>query len=228
MDEREQAWPGLAAVAFDPASWDALQAAADRAGLSVAEYLREAVARPAAERPADAAPEEVQRALRSRLAAAARRSEARAVRAEADQAVRRAGAAARRSEDLLAAREAGLGNIAYVRALWAAFEAGGVAAMAALVPPDVRWRPLGAGGRVFRGTRELTEFWASRDAEMPALTMFHGRGDDVLVEAEYGRDDQRRRAIWLLYRFDGDRLVEAIGFSDEAQARGYRPPPAVR
>lgn len=84
---------------------------------------------------------------------------------------------------------AGLGNIAYVQVLWAAFEAGGVAAMAALVPRDVRWRPLAEGGRVLRGTRELTEFWGSRDVEMPTLRMFHARGDDVLVEAAYRHDD---------------------------------------
>jgi hypothetical protein len=52
--------------------------------------------------------------------------------------------------------------------------------------------------------------------------MFHGDGDDVLVAAEYGQEDGSARCFWLLYRFDGDRLLEAAGFDDEAQARSYR------
>jgi hypothetical protein len=44
---------------------------------------------------------------------------------------------------------------------------------------------------------------------MPSTRMFQGRGDDVLVEAEYTQDDGSARCVWLLYRFDGDRLIEA-------------------
>ena len=61
---------------------------------------------------------------------------------------------------------------------------------------------------------------------IPTLRMFHGRGDDVLVEAEYERDENVR-TVWLLYRFNGMTLVEAIAFPNEAQARAYRPPPAL-
>lgn len=119
-----------------------------------------------------------------------------------------------------------LGNIGYVRRLWKAFETGGVPAMAELVPPDVSWRPVEAKGHVLRGTQQLDDFWSSREYVMPRLRMFHGHGDDVLVEAENPRDDGSVRTLWLLYRFDGDRLVEAIGFVDEEQARSYSMPTA--
>jgi hypothetical protein len=56
---------------------------------------------------------------------------------------------------------------------------------------------------------------------MPKLRMFHGDGDDVLVEAEYRQDDRGVRTVWLLYRFDGPKLIEAVGFPSEAQARSY-------
>jgi hypothetical protein len=121
--------------------------------------------------------------------------------------------------------EKALGNIGYVRVLWEAFASGGVPAIAALIPPDVRWRPSAAGGQVLHGTKELEGFWGSREVVVPTLRMFHGRGDDVLVEGEYERDDQRLRTVWLLYRFNGATLVEAIAFPTEAQARAYEPPP---
>lgn len=98
--------------------------------------------------------------------------------------------------------------------------------MADLVPPDVRWRPHAAGGRALHGTQALDRFWSSREVAMPTLRMFHGRGDDVIVEAEYQNDDAGVRTMWMVFRFEGARLIEAIGFVDEAQARSYRPPPA--
>jgi len=117
--------------------------------------------------------------------------------------------------------DAALGNMEYVRLLWEAFKSGGVPAMAALVPPDVEWRPSEAGGRALDGTEDLERFWCSREIVMPTLRMFHGRGDDVLVEAEY---PETRRTVWFLYRFDGQELLEAIGFASEAEARAYSPP----
>jgi hypothetical protein len=223
-ESSRRVWPTTAAIGFDRDLWEAVRTAAEQVGLSAEEYIREAVmARLAAETAPDDPTTPAQRALQARLAAVASRNEAAALRAQAKQAVHHAGATAVRSRDVLAPKDGGLGNIGYVRGLWAAFEAGGVSAMAGLVPPDVRWRPSGAGGRVLRGTAELAEFWACRDAEVPSPRMFHGRGDDVLVEAERRPDDEHVTTIWLLYRFDGDRLIEAIAFPDEAQARGYRP-----
>lgn len=117
-----------------------------------------------------------------------------------------------------------LGNIGYIRRLWDAFRSGGPAAMAELVPADVAWRPLAADGRCLQGTEELVAFWASRTFEVPTIRMFNGERDDVLVEAEYRGDDGSITSVWLLYRFEGDRLIEAIGFPTEAQARSYMPP----
>jgi hypothetical protein len=117
-----------------------------------------------------------------------------------------------------------LGNIGYIRRLWDAFESGGVAEMAEIIPADVAWRPLGADGRCLRGTEDLAAFWASRAFEMPAIRMFHGERDDVLVEAEYRGESGSGTTVWLLYRFEGERLIEAIGFSSETQARSYLPP----
>ena len=119
-----------------------------------------------------------------------------------------------------------LGNIGYVRRLWQAFESGGVPEMAELIPSDVTWRPLEACGRSVHGTDDLNAFWSSREVEMPTIRMFHRNGDDVLVEAEYRPEDGGSRTVWLLYRFRGERLLEAIGFRTEAQARSYSPPPA--
>jgi hypothetical protein len=234
----EQVWSRAASDEFEPDVWDAVQAAADQAGVTVGAYIRDAViARLAAETGRGTQQRQAHRALLARLAAVDTRTEAVALRAQAQQAVRRGRAAARGSADVLASGEALLGsvqasgeallgNIACVRGLWAAFEAGGVTAVAALVPPDVRWRPLAGGGRVLHRTCGLTEFWGAPGTEMPTPRMFHGRGDDVLVEAESRQDDDTVSTIWLLYRFDGDRLVEAIAFPDEAQAHEYLPPPA--
>lgn len=123
--------------------------------------------------------------------------------------------------------DAVLGNMEYVRLLWDAFKSGGVPAMAALVPPDVEWRPSAAGGRALHGTEDLERFWCSREIVMPTLRMFHGRGDDVLVEAEYEPDAGSVRTVWLLYRFNEATPLEAIAFPDEAEARAYLPPPAL-
>jgi hypothetical protein len=114
-----------------------------------------------------------------------------------------------------------LGNIGYVRRLWDAFNSGGAAKMAELVPADVAWRPLAADGRCLQGTEDLAAFWASRAFEMPSIRMFNVERDNVLVEAEYQGEDESATTIWLLYRFEDARLIEAIGFSSEAQARGY-------
>lgn len=86
------------------------------------------------------------------------------------------------------------------------------------------WRPLAAGGRCLQGMEELAAFWASRAFEMPTIRMFQTERDDVLVEAECPGDNGSATTVWLLYRFEGETLIEAIGFSSEAQARSYVPP----
>jgi hypothetical protein len=46
------------------------------------------------------------------------------------------------------------------------------------------------------------------------------------VKAEYRPADGIAKTVWLLYRFDGERLVEAASFDNETQARSFSPPPA--
>jgi hypothetical protein len=205
-------------VRFDTEEWTAVEQAATRAGVSVGEYTRDAVLARAAAELAAGHSGGGNRAALARSNSAERRSEAQALVAQAEQTVRHA----REWADRWAATGDACGrNISYVGQLWQAFEHGGFLAMAELVPPDVIWRPLAANGRALHGTRELEEFWSSREMVIPSLRMFHGDGDDVLVSAEYGQDDGSARCVWLLYRFDGDRLLEAIGFEEEAQARSY-------
>jgi hypothetical protein len=205
-------------VRFDPEEWRAVEQAATRAGVSVREYVRDAVLARTAVELAAGPSDGGDRAALARLNSAERRSEARALVAEAEQAVRHAHELA---DSWAATGDACCGNISYVGQLWRVFKHGGVLAVAELVPPDVIWRPLAANGRALHGTRELEEFWSSREVVMPSLTMFHGYGDDVLVSAEYGQEDGSARCVWLLYLFDGDRLLEAVGFEDESQARSY-------
>ena len=180
---------------FGPDLWQAVSAAAERAGLSADEYVRWVVE-------AKVAPERVVRLAEGGLEGAPPLAS-------------------------VISLEAGLGNIAYIRKLWRAFETGGVSAMAAMTPPDVRWHPSAADGQALHGTRQLTDFWDGRDLRVPSVRMFHHLGDDVLVEAEYDDNGEPLRTVWLLFRFDGDRLLEAIAFPDEPQALGYGPAAAV-
>lgn len=201
-------------VEFDADQWALIERAAARAGLSPGEYVRELALAHAAT--ITDSPNGEQEPPRQARVISDRWSEHRALIAEAKQAVHHTRELMRQFHP-----EDDLGNIAYVRRLWEAFASGGVGAMAALVPDDAVWRPTKAEGRALHGTRDLQEFWASHEIVMPALRMFHGHRDDVLVEAEFPQDDGSIRTVWLLYRFDGERLIEAISFPDEAQARSY-------
>ena len=106
-------------------------------------------------------------------------------------------------------------RVAYVRRLVEAFAAGGVEALAELVPDDVEWIPQLASGRVLRGTRELRAFFATRAAPdpMPRVAMVQPAGSHVLVRFDYATN-----AIWSLYVFEDDRLVRAISFSNQRDA----------
>lgn len=61
---------------------------------------------------------------------------------------------------------------------------------------------------------------------MPTLRMFHGPWRRRTVEAEYRPNDGTEKTVWLLYRFEGERLVEAVGFDNETQARSFSSRPA--
>jgi len=42
------------------------------------------------------------------------------------------------------------------------------------------------------------------------------------VQADYGLQDGGAWSVWMLFRFDGNRLIEAITFEHESEARSYR------
>jgi hypothetical protein len=117
-----------------------------------------------------------------------------------------------RESDAAAARRAGSArgrtNLEFVAELWRAFETGGAAAIADLVPPDVEWRPLQTGGEDLRGTPGLREFWAPPNLAMPTPQMFQAHGDDVLVHAE--------RRWWRLQRCPVGRHWSIVSPVDES------------
>lgn len=117
----------------------------------------------------------------------------------------------------------GAGKLEYVRSLWEAFLDGGAPAMAELVPDQVEWMPLGPGGRILRGTREMREFWAGRPYPPPHSVEFSELGDDVLVHVESSPPGgiEEPSDAWAVYHFEGDRLTQAISFADRAQAVSF-------
>jgi hypothetical protein len=120
------------------------------------------------------------------------------------------------------ASRAELKRIAYVTRLWQAFADGGVDELSPLVPSDVQWSPPG-GPSALRGTEELRSFLdAHPDRDMPMPIAYEPHPEGVLVHAEHLDPQKGMRHLWLLYRFEGDRLVEALSFEDEAEARADR------
>jgi ketosteroid isomerase-like protein len=109
-------------------------------------------------------------------------------------------------------------NLAVVRALWAAFQSGGVEQVLHLVDDDAEWLPLAADGTVLRGREQLRshfERMASAGQQMDAIPhSFRARGDLVLVSgtmrmsSSQGLEEQT--AHWLYWLRDG-RLVRAEG-----------------
>ena len=107
----------------------------------------------------------------------------------------------------------------YVARLWQAFADGGVDGIAGLVPPDVKWAPPDQNG-VLNGTDELRDFMDEHpERDMPMPVGYEAHHEDVLVHAERVVPAGGTADIWLLYRFDGQRLVEALSFDDEDRAR---------
>jgi ketosteroid isomerase-like protein len=195
----------ITTVRFGPDVWRMLENEAARAGVRVSQYIRDA-------------------ALARAVAAATARGEEPFERLEQPHRENGNASPAPSAEcpEALWLVRTGETNIEYVARLWEAFRAGGVDELARHVPDDVEWKPSGSDGRLLRGTRELRDFWSAREAELPEPTMFHGRGDDVLVRAEF---PQRLAAqpLWLVYRFDGRRLVQAVVFETEAEAMAADP-----
>ena len=116
-------------------------------------------------------------------------------------------------------RRAALKRMNYVVRLWQAFADGGVEGMAPLVPPDVEWSPPDQDG-VLHGTAELADFMDRHpERDMPMPVAYEAHHEDVLVHAERLVPTGGTSHVWLLYRFQDQRLVEALSFDDEARAR---------
>lgn len=113
-------------------------------------------------------------------------------------------------------------NVVYVRDLWERFLAGGVAALAEIVPEDVRWQSFTTEAGTLVGTTALETFWtaaspaATRTA--PPTVQLAELDGDVIVRSDAG-PAPGARVVWSLYEFDGRTLVRAVSFATEAEAR---------
>jgi len=110
-------------------------------------------------------------------------------------------------------------KVAYVRRLYDAFQSGGAAALAEIVPDEVQWRPW-TSSQPLRGSRELREFWASARAAPIKATDFRQVGGDVIVRIEVPLPDGNLKELWSVCRFEGEFLAQAATFEarDEALA----------
>jgi hypothetical protein len=117
-------------------------------------------------------------------------------------------------------------HVDYVRRLWRTMERQGLDAMLALTPPDVLWEPLRAAGRALRSPDELRAYFAEMDREgrpqEASVYTFEAVGSCVLVTGQlrdfdaHGFNDSQ--PAWV-YFFRGDRLVRAVGYETDAEAR---------
>lgn len=122
------------------------------------------------------------------------------------------------------ARRDALVRMNYVARMWQAFADGGVDELAKLVPADAKWQPPGQDTPL-RGIDELRTFMEEHSGrEMPMPIAYEVHGEDVLVHAEQVIGNGAAGHLWLLYRFEGQRLVEALSFEDEDQARAQLQP----
>jgi len=118
-----------------------------------------------------------------------------------------------------------LDPVRQVKALWAAFSAGGLEAMLACVDDDVDWAPHLAGGRVLHGSQELRDFFSELDRHgerlEPTIYAIERHGDAVLLTgalrvARCGQLTESQLA-WL-YTFEGGRLRSATSYATRADA----------
>jgi ketosteroid isomerase-like protein len=111
---------------------------------------------------------------------------------------------------------------AQVRAIWAAYERGGVAALRKLVSDDVEWMPLSSDGEVVAHA-DLRGEWADRIAEQTSATV-HGyetHGSCVLAHGSLRRFRDGGfvdvQPCWV-YFFRGGRLVRGAGYATREAA----------
>jgi hypothetical protein len=72
---------------------------------------------------------------------------------------------------------------------------------------------------VLRSRAEFSSFWGSRPQPLPAAKEFQVVGDNVIARFDASGNDGSPKQIWSLYRFAGHRLVQAVSFEQEADAR---------
>ena len=112
-----------------------------------------------------------------------------------------------------------------VRAMWAAFDTGGLDAVLRAMDPDVRFRLALAGGRVLQGGSELREHLSALAA---TGTEVHARvdgiedvGDAVLVRGSLRVERwgalSESTMVWAHLLRDG-RLREVVAFHSRAEA----------
>ncbi|MEA2269837.1 MAG: SnoaL-like domain [bacterium] len=116
--------------------------------------------------------------------------------------------------------------VEYIRRLWRTLERHGLEAMLELTPADVVWEPLGAGGRPLRTHDELRAYFAAmgREGRSQEATFhtFEAVGSCVLVIGGLRHFDpggfSDSQPSWV-YVFEEGRLVRAVGYDTEAEAR---------
>jgi ketosteroid isomerase-like protein len=117
-------------------------------------------------------------------------------------------------------------TVDYVRRLWRTLHRSGLDAMLDLVPPDVVWEPLRATGRALRTHDELRAYFAEldRDGRPQEATVytFECLGSSVLVTGTLrdfnGGAFSDSQLAWV-YFFEDGRLVRAVGYHTDAEAR---------
>ncbi len=116
-------------------------------------------------------------------------------------------------------------NIDVVRSVWAAFETGGLDAIADSIHPDSEWEPSSAGGRVLRGTEELREHFralAATGTELKArIDALEEFGDTVLargsLRVERWGSLSESTMVWT-YELEDGMIVRARSHHSRAEA----------
>jgi hypothetical protein len=100
-------------------------------------------------------------------------------------------------------------HIEFVARLLAAGAKADLDAISALVPNSVEWRPHGGGASQVNDEDTFDAFWAAPQFKHSVPRAFHQRGDSVVVELEPDPVVATGTALWLVFCFDGGRLLSA-------------------
>jgi ketosteroid isomerase-like protein len=116
-------------------------------------------------------------------------------------------------------------DIAVVRSLWDAFNAGGVEGVLELTDPDTVWQPHSAEGRTLRGHDDLRAWFAEledRGARIVAYAdSYESVEGHVLVHGRLRLEDFRSVSdanLWWLFGVAGGRVKTARSFTNRDEA----------